>query len=300
MNLDHFNIVVPFKEEDVHLKLNKILQKRGIHVPAIKLSPKFLWSENSYGLNQTSIYQSLVEEKKQALLLALSNSRLDEAMNIECLGMSYCAKMVTKADNLNERMMFSQIGIDEVKHFSFFCEYKELNLNAIVTNPFLALLAEVVSEGTRNGCLFILQILLEGWGLSYYHALAEETIDDRLRMQIRSILSDEASHHGSGLVLFDQRNLSTLDLEYIEEVLGKFLYMVQVGELGLLQSVEAINSGMSREQKLIFLNEVKSQDKAGQKLNILKALIKKANTFQILEKFEKMDMFSPLNYEQVC
>jgi hypothetical protein len=291
MSSENLNVAVPFKNDEIHSKLNKILQKRGIHIPTTKVMERSLWGENSYGLNFSTLYQSLSEERQKALLLKLSSTRLDEAMNIECLGMSYCGKMLTKADNLNERMMFSQIGLDEVKHFSFFCEYKELDLTAIQSNHFLSLLSEVVKDGTRNGCLFILQILLEGWGLSYYHTL---------RMQIRSILSDEASHHGSGLVLFDQRNLSILDLEYIEEVLGKFLYMVQVGELGLLQSMEAINSGMSREQKLIFLNEVKSQDKAGQKLNILKALIKKANTFQILEKFEKMNMFSPLNHEQVC
>lgn len=227
---------------------------------------------------------------------------IKEAYFIEKAGVGYMAKMVTLAETTEERMLYGCFCGDEVAHLSHICQFlPEFVLNnefAEVGNLFLELLAEVAESSDKAVLLFILQVVLEGWGLTHYRSLAKSCQNPDLGAVIQGFLSDESRHHATGITLLHQTQINSRNRGVIVEILVKFLQMVQIGPQSVLAAISDVKGGLSRQQSIQVLTELDTQTHSGIRLELLRSLMQTEQSVGIIDELEMLGMFQPLPAER--
>jgi hypothetical protein len=165
-------------------------------------------------------------------------------------------------------------------------------------DPFLCLLSEVVESVDKTVLLFVLQVVLEGWGLSHYRRLAKECRYPVLAELFSSFLQSESRHHATGTTLFNQITVSEFSQTTILDVLAQFLFMVQVGPQSVLTAVEQVKGHLTRSQKIQILEELDTETHSGTRLQILRSLMGGTSAQSILQNLEERGAFEPLSAHQ--
>src|SRR5215813_5168214 len=179
---------------------------------------KAYWSAAHFHLDKVAIFNDASADEQQEILLRCSESLLAEAYYIEKCGMYFAPKMCLLSESTEEKMLYSLFAADEARHFKQIAAF--VSAQAVVDflhNPFIQLLDDVLRHGKKTTLTYIIQVLLEGWGIRHYHALAGNTQDAKLKETLTTILKDEARHHGSGLILFNDQRLTANQLAEIVE-----------------------------------------------------------------------------------
>ena len=149
-----------------------------------------------------------------------------------------------------------------------------------------------------NSLVFVIQVILEGWGITHYKSLAKDCLNPKLEAVLEGILRDEARHHGSGVVLCRQRKISPETHQYTFEVLVRFLEMVQMGPQGLLAAMDEVGEGLTREQKLQFMLEIGAVNATAKRLEVLRWLMEEDGFSSVVEQLQKFGCFRPYTPEE--
>lgn len=252
------------------------------------------WNAEFFNLHRVQIFQQASLAEQSAILEMTNRSLLEESYFIEKAGVGYMAKMVLLAETVEERMLYGLFTADEATHLSqiihFLPEIESTNSN----DPFLNLLAEVVESADKTVLLFVLQVVLEGWGLSHYRRLAKECKNSVLAELFTSFLQAESRHHGTGTTLFNQMQVSAASQTAILDVLAQFLFMVQVGPQDVLAAIEKVKGHLTRSQKIKILEELDTQIHSGTRLQILRSLMRGASADAIVQALDERGAFEPL------
>lgn len=257
------------------------------------LAQENFWQAPFFNLHQVQVFQEASDTEQFAILKLASQSLLEEAYFIEKAGIGYMAKMVLLADSLEERMLYGLFTADETTHLNQLCHFlPELELT-VGRNPFLQLLAEVVEGEDKTVLLFVIQVVLEGWGLSHYRRLAKSCGDRALAALFVSFLDAEARHHSTGRLLFNRTSISAASQTAIIEVLTNFLSMVQVGPQSVLAAIEQVKGHLSRSQKIQILAELDAEIQSETRLQLLRSLMRGENAGAIVQLLEEQGGFTP-------
>ncbi|OUL34455.1 hypothetical protein BV372_13705 [Nostoc sp. T09] len=252
------------------------------------------WDAGFFNLYQVKIFQQASQAEQSAILQLLNRSLLEESYFIEKAGVGYMAKMVLLAETVEERMLYGLFTADEATHLSqithFLPELEPTNSN----DPFLSLLAEVVESADKTVLLFVLQVVLEGWGLSHYRCLAKECHHPILAELFSSFLQAEARHHGTGTMLFNRNPVSASSQTAAIDVLASFLSMVQVGPQSVLSAIEKVKGHLVRSQKIQILEELDTETHSGTRLQILRSLMRGSSAEAIVQALDERGAFEPL------
>jgi hypothetical protein len=143
----------------------------------------------------------------------------------------------------------------------------------------------------------MVQVLLEGWGIEHYASMARDAQDQKLKIALGRILADEGTHHGSGLVLFSEKGLSSTDQDYLEVVLGSFLAMVRVGPLGVLSHLSN-EAKLGAGERLFALRSMRAFETTQNKLNLLCSLMKKSGAHKLLSLMESRGLTTAMALEE--
>ncbi|AKG24701.1 ferritin-like domain-containing protein [Calothrix sp. 336/3] len=296
-----FNLPHVSKESKINRILDAALASREIEYfnssQAREITPVY-WKEDYFNLNKLSIFCDGTGEDKHKILELCNYQLLEEAYFIEKAGVGYMAKMVTLADTLEERMLYGLFCGDEVTHLaqiSHFCQAENFQAT---NNLFLQLLGEVVETEDKSVMLFILQVVLEGWGLSHYRSLAKNCQDGELSQVLQSFLDDESRHHGTGVNLLEQVMVNSVSEKVMIETLALFLQMVQVGPQGVVTAIEQVKGYLSRQDKIRILEELDTENHSGTRLKVLRSLMRHPNTENLVAELEGMGCFQPLAAEK--
>lgn len=256
------------------------------------------WSAEFFNLNQVRIFQDSTDTEQFAILKIANRSLLEEAYHIENAGVGYMAKMTLLAETIEERMLYGLFAADEATHLSQISMF--LSEIELITHkdPFLNLLAEVVECTDKTVLLFVLQIVLEGWGLSHYRRLAKECHNQLLAEVFSSFLDAEARHHATGSLLFEDISLSKNSQTLIIEILAKFLMMVQVGPQNVLAAIAQVKGHLSRSQKIQILEELDTETHSGTRLQLLRSLMQGKSANAIVQTLDDRGAFLPLPAHQ--
>ena len=146
--------------------------------------------------------------------------------------------------------------------------------------------------------VFVIQIVLEGWGLTHYRSIAAGCEDHELKATLESILKDEARHHGSGLVLFEKENLNAQSKKHIVDVMTRFLQMVQIGPQAVVNAVDSVLGPLSKPQKIGLLKDLDAQAHSAHRLNELRQLMLKANVSEFVAELDAKDVFRPFSAQE--
>jgi hypothetical protein len=235
------------------------------------------WTAGHFHLNKVAIFNAASNEEQEAILLRCSQSLLAEAYYIEKCGMYFAPKMCLLAESSEEKMLYSLFAADEARHFHQIAAFVTPQaVSDYLHNPFIQLLDEILRYGNKTTLTYIVQVLLEGWGIRHYHALAANARDTRLIETLATILKDEARHHGSGLLLFNEKRLTEQQVAEIIEPLIHFFRMVQIGPQLVVLHTEEVMGHLSHAQRETIFAELDAEAGTERKLALLKSLIQTA------------------------
>jgi rubrerythrin len=263
-------------------------------------SSQAFWTAGHFHLDKVSIFRECGDSQQQAIVKACGRNILAESYYIEKCGMYFSAKMSLLAKTTQERMLYSIFASDEAAHFNWITSF--ISPDAVrdyVQNPFIKLLDELLQKEDRATLAYLVQVILEGWGIHHYHQLAKDCIDADLKKVFESILKDEARHHASGLILFNEQKLTDAKINNIVDLLLRFFPMVQAGPQMVVSQIEQIKGRLSRAQKTQIFEELGCESETAKKLAILKSLIKGAQyAGEIVGRLEQANSFNPFNATQ--
>lgn len=255
------------------------------------------WSAESYGLERCKEYSLLSADQKDALLEKSAFNRLHEAYHIERSGMAFTAKMTLLSGTIEQRKIYSQFSADESRHLhgveGFLSQVPQERM------PFILFLNDVIDHGSKQSLIFVIQVLLEGWGLEHYKSMTRFCQNKELESLLEYIIRDEAAHHGSGLLLFDQKQMSVKEKDETLDILAHFLGMVQIGPFQLLSDFSSVNKGFNEQKSASLLHDLKSEETTQNKLLLLKRLMSKAGASEFVEHLEKRHCFESYSHEQM-
>lgn len=275
--------------------LSPLLNRRlssNLNVPS---RTKPYWDESFFALNQCRLYRDASDEQRRVILGDCNQQILAEAYSIEKAGMAYSAKMSLLAESVQERIVYSLFAADEATHFHGVTLFLQ-NPVSEVDQPFLSFLSQLIDRGQKPTLLFTIQVILEGWGLTHYRKLADHCQNPELQSLLKMILKDEASHHGSGLILTDNQDWNGATEREVSEALTSFLNMVRCGPLGVVGAFERGLGDLSKSQKRELLGELKSEEQSAERLELLKGLMRGKD--QLIEQLTKRDCFRPMRPEE--
>ncbi|HVJ92716.1 MAG TPA: ferritin-like domain-containing protein [Labilithrix sp.] len=255
------------------------------------------WDAAYFGLDRTHIFQDASEEDRARILDAAGRALLEEAYFIEKSGVAFAAKMVLLSETTEERLLYALFAADEASHFSAVRRFLVREPEAPEANPFLSLLSGVIENGNRATLQFVIQVVLEGWGLEHYRSLRNACASEALRPILDGILADEAAHHGSGRVLFDGADVDAATKQAILDVLRPLLRMVQAGPQTVVAAVEGVLGHLSRAQRVRLLEELDGEAHSLTRLTQLRSLMRGERARDIVEALDAQNAFVPLSYE---
>jgi hypothetical protein len=256
------------------------------------------WNAEFFNLYQVKIFQQSNINEQSAILELANRSLLEESYFIEKAGVGYMAKMVLLAETVEERMLYALFTGDEATHLHQISHFLPAMEVTSTDDPFLRLLSEVVESADKTVLLFVLQVVLEGWGLSHYRRLAKKCRYPVLGELFASFLQSESRHHATGTTLFNQITVSAFSQTTILDILAQFLFMVQVGPQSLLSAIEQVKGHLTRSQKIQILEELDTETHSGTRLQILRSLMGIKSAQSILQTLEERGAFQPLPAHQ--
>ena len=254
--------------------------------------PSIFWDAEFFRFDQSSIFNSLSSEQKASLLESCGRAILREAQLIEIAGTTYSSKMSLLAENLQQRELYSFFSADEVRHLRMITSLVgEPDPVFAKNNSFLQYLSQLIQFESRTPLVFLIQVLLEGWGIHHYSLLAQSTSSPYVAQIFKSIVKDEARHHGSGLILFDEADLGVEELRRLESSLVTFLQMVRIGPLGILAELSKVVGGLNQDEIQEFLEQTQFEGKLAADLELIQSLMSKAGAAKLLTYVNNQGLF---------
>jgi rubrerythrin len=244
------------------------------------------WSGEWWGLTTSALYNKLSIGQQQRVLHELDRMLLNESYFIEKSGLAYTAKMMLLADSTDVAQLYAFIAADEARHLAWLEPYVRVEDKTRPTGSFLGFLSELIESAPPHLLVFLVQIILEGWGLDHYRRMSNECSDFELKGIFADILKDEALHHRSGQVLFDSTLWSKSDFELVRKSLQWYTEMVRVGPLAAVAVCERVVGGLSLneiEDLLVALNHV---EESTRKLSLLKHLMQQPGVEPQLQQLD--------------
>ena len=294
MNLNVGGLDLPALDSNhkLHWVLTSALGQKHSQTGVDKETPP--WNADFFGLTQIPLYQEADPAEQAQILQQASQDLLTEAYCLEKAGMGYMAKMTLLAETTEERMLYALFCADETQHLAKLSPFvSEADATQGANALFLRLLVPLLDTADRAVLMFVIQVVLEGWGLSHYRSLSRHCLNPDLAERFRSFLQAEARHHGTGVTLFDRSTLSAASRAAIVEALAGFLQMVRIGPQRLVTAIATVKGDLSRSQRIGLLTELDTETHSGVRLALLRSLIAPVAP-DIAETLEEQNLFSPL------
>lgn len=291
---------LPHLPEDDRLRaiLRGALRARKVEPVAPPPEDRRYWSPAFLGLDRVPLFGELDEGAQRQVLRRCAQDLLCEAYFVEKAGTGYGARMTLEAESTEERAMYAMVTAEEATHLCQISGYLPDPDPVGTEDPFLRFMGDLIEDAPKSVCLFVVQVVLEGWGLTHYRSLATGCSHAGLTAILESILLDEARHHGSGVVLLESRELSPRERDLATESLEGFLGMVRVGPQRVLAALEEAAGHFTRDQKVRILRDLDAETHSGERLEVLRGLMKTPNVAGIIEDLEARGAFQPLPPER--
>ncbi len=251
------------------------------------------WEASFYQFDRSSAFQCLTREKQTEVLIDCSRQQIEEALLIEITGMTFAAKMALLAPNLQQRELYSHFAADEATHYRLLCELVgRPNYTCAVQNSFLVFLARMIQNSARLPLLVLIQVVLEGWGLSYYSQLAKHATVPEVRDALALIVDDEAAHHGSGLILMKDAQPNADDSQQMEMAITELVAMVKAGPARLVLSLAKTKGSLTKNEIRDFLLETSFEVKLKTDLDLVRHLLEKAGAVALVANLNAKNLFA--------
>jgi hypothetical protein len=256
----------------------------------------YFWNAGYFNLDRVAIFQTATTEEKQEILKLCSQGLLAETYLVEKAGVGYMAKMTLLAETTEERMLYALFSADEATHLAQISQFSpKISLQ---NNGFCQFLANFLETGNKAALIFIVQIVLEGWGLTHYRRLAQYCLDPNLTQIYTGFLQAEARHHAMGVTSFVPYRQCVDTQDTIIQALSIFLHLVQIGPVGVVSAIEQVKGGLSMVERIKVFEELDTENHSHQRLQILRNLIYQSGYVQVEKQLQTNQLFHPFSPEE--
>jgi len=273
--------------------IKKSLKSR---IPSYESDINYYWDAKFFGLDQVDAFKVLNLEQQSKALQNCSQSLLAEGIHIENRGIDLTSFMISKSNVMEEKHIYSLINADEIEHYYLLSRFLFQEIYPENENAFIVLLKECINSADSYMMVFFLQVILEGWGMSYYNLLGKGCLDLELKKSIDRIIFDESSHHGTGLVYYKQHDQqSRKQLDMMTDLLATFLHMLRVGPQTIVGHLEREHGGLSAIQREMIFQQMNSYTDTQWRLDNIKKLLRHDLSNTLITRLEKLDLFKAMN-----
>lgn len=283
----HFDANAPVER----ILLSSLKSRLGT-LPTNDSSDLLFWDAGFFGLNQVQFFQEATNQEQWQILQIANGYLLEEMYWVEQAGMDYMNKMFTLAETCEERILYSLFAADEATHLAqvrLFVSKEPIFSGGI----FLRFLSEVMEISDKAVLMAVVQVVLEGWGLSHYRSLAKACLNPSLKQVLLGFLEAESRHHAAGVVQLRQFEPSLKSLQAIHGILTQFLQMVQIGPQYLVSAIAQVKGSLSQTDKIQILQELQTEIHSSTRLQLLRSLINGNIPNSVLQKLEEQGSFQP-------
>jgi hypothetical protein len=250
-----------------------------------------LFDDAFFSLGKVAAFRTADAAARDAARAACAEGVLEEAYFIEKSGLAYCARMLLLAEETETRQAFALMGADEAAHLSWITPYVPEARRTQAAHPFLKVIAALIEEAPACVLVYVLQAILEGWGLEHYRDLAAVARTPALGDVFRTILKDEGMHVRLGAALNDPRKFSHAERALTLDALAQFLALVRCGPLGV---IGALARATGAEDLAALHEALEGEAEAARKLALLKALMRLEGMDWAGAAMEKKGLFTPM------
>lgn len=259
-----------------------------------------VWDEKFFHLENSTLWKQLSTDERNAILLTLGEKILQEAYFIENAGMAYAAKMNLTARSKEERQFYCFVAEEEAKHLRMLEDLSQFNKSLETIPSFALLIGEIIQDATIPSHLLLIQILLEGWGLNYYKALAKEARDERVTAIFKAILKDEIRHHSAGVILFSSYGkMKEEEVSQFLSYLERLTFMVKIGPYTACEALFSRHQKPSREELKEFLAETDAVAVTTGKIELIGQLLCKNLTKELSDQIRVRRILEPMGLEEM-
>ncbi len=258
------------------------------------------WAADWWGLDRSDLFLKLDPATRSDALAACNRGLLNEAYFIEKSGIAYCAKMMLLAETTDVAQLYAHIAADEATHLAWIEPRIAAADKTRPTGPFLEFLSELIEEYRPEMLVYLVQVILEGWGLDHYKRLMKNCRDPVLTDVFRHILKDEALHHRSGSLLFDAGRFSEQDFAILADAMKRYADLVRVGPLAAVAALEQAAGGMSLEDVVASLTALDHAAESRRKLELLESLMSQPGMEPVVSAMREADYFTPYRIEDAA
>jgi rubrerythrin len=270
--------------------LDRALDQYGGSAPSTPV-PEILWGPERYGLERSPVFLSLDSDSKDEVLRKISRWNLSVSLHIEKSGHSFAAKMALLAERMEEKSLYCLISAEEAIHLRLFENFIRFEPAPVTDcHPMLAPLARVIRDGSREACLLMVQVLLEGFGMGHYRSLMEDCRDPALVQVFQRILRDEARHHGAGLVLAKESKSRGEERDEVFESAREVIAALQSADW-VLRALEEAAGPLSRGERQKHLEAVGQRKVLEERLRSAREMLLKAERDQLVNRLEREGVF---------
>lgn len=252
------------------------------------------WDATWWGLDNSKTFKAAAPEAQAAALEACARGLLNEAYFIEKSGLAYSAKMVLLAKNTDVAQLYALIGADEARHLGWIEPFIAASEKISPHGPFLAFLSSLIEECSPELLVYLVQVILEGWGLDHYKRLADGCRHQDLAAIFRNIVKDEALHHRSGVMQYDVNIIKDDSQTALLASLKHYADMVRLGPQSALAAVDSACGFLSTEALIDVMMALRHETETPRKLALLKELMLQPGMEEIVADID----FTPLTVSQ--
>jgi len=251
---------------------------------------KPLWAAQTFHLDRVTAFRESGGSVKNAVLAACAHNLLAEAWCIEQRGIAYCSTMVRQVESHAERELFARIGADETQHAAWLAPWL---LRPPEADPFNRFIDGLLEAGTPQSLSFLLQVVLEGFGITHYQCLATGCHDAALARTLRRLALDEALHHAGGLLVFEPDRLTAAERRFIADGAYAFLQMIRVGPQAVVDALaRQVGASTIGELAEVFA-ALDTQTTSAAKLARLRKLMARPGMTWLMEHLDASKAFAP-------
>lgn len=253
--------------------------------------PLAFWGPEHYGLERSSRFRALDRAGQTRVLADLSRMNLGLAYFIEKSGLGFGARMLLESRSLEERSLFAYFCADEARHRALL----EPHLpgppeDAPVIHPILPVLSDAIENAPRTALVYLIQVLLEGFGLAHYRHLRDGAQDEALRSALTSILRDEARHHLGGVILWKDAKPTPKERDEIVEFARRFMVGMATPRW-IFGALEKETGPLSDGELARLKEETLWESRIADRARRLRALVESAGDEDVLRRLDAADAF---------
>lgn len=254
------------------------------------------WSAEFLGLRRVGQFAKAPGATQEAVLAGCAAALLDESWMIERSGIVFCAKMVLLAESSEEKRLFALIGADEATHSAWLEPW--ITRSGQESDPFNRFITGLVEAGSAQPLAYLLQVVLEGFGIVHYSGLASECRDVALASSLAAMAQDEALHHAAGLAAFRAERLSAAEKSFLSEGAHVFLQMIRSGPQAVVAALDrSAGLGSAADAARVF-GELDAEQVGATKLARLRRLMAQPGMEWLVDELDGKGVFVPCTASQ--